>query len=468
MKTILFICCLCFSSYLIQAQTLTHLYGMGKYLVDSPDNYNLRELEVYSFDPNEGTYISGDTIIYNNFDTLYYYGISSNRQPQIQAATYTPTHKLSELIYYSNISNGQTIPSEKVEYTYHPFHDTIESFQEYEYDITSNSFLAKDGLEIFYDNSNGLIDSVQNFQFDVLTQTSVLDNTTYLNNSQYPDIIYSTTIGKTYINSIDTTATAYDSTYSNYHYASLSKLALLTTSPLLESIRMEKYTNQAGKDSILRYFAPALLSTQPWILTFDGYYAYNALNQLTYDSVKNTPSIPNFPPPNFIIHEYTYNGVNNLTEIIERNGTTLIKRINIHYNAFNLPDTISKSNLDANGAWKINSCEVNFYSPIDTALMLDSFKYLLPLEISPIKVKSENIVSIFPNPINSLINIQIEDATLGNYNSYAIFDLKGNNIKSGLINQKHTKISTLEIPSGTYLITVKGKKTQTKNIVISN
>lgn len=79
----------------------------------------------------------------------------------------------------------------------------------------------------------------------------------------------------------------------------------------------------------------------------------------------------------------------------------------------------------------------------------------VPFDTYPVSVNSisgdKNILSVYPNPANDVVNVSI-DAAIGNNAAIQVVDITGKTIKSVNVSQKQTAIDINELPSGVYLI----------------
>jgi len=75
------------------------------------------------------------------------------------------------------------------------------------------------------------------------------------------------------------------------------------------------------------------------------------------------------------------------------------------------------------------------------------------LDVANNFVNDNNYIQIFPNPANSILNIQVENEKLENGN-LQIIDMSGKLVLSDKINGKYMTINTLSLPNGTYQLIV--------------
>jgi hypothetical protein len=74
-----------------------------------------------------------------------------------------------------------------------------------------------------------------------------------------------------------------------------------------------------------------------------------------------------------------------------------------------------------------------------------------------------NSFSVFPNPAQSVINVNIEANLVGSV--FTIYDNKGKAVKTGKLNSSNTTIEVNDLSGGIYSFSVGGNRKQTFKVI---
>lgn len=110
--------------------------------------------------------------------------------------------------------------------------------------------------------------------------------------------------------------------------------------------------------------------------------------------------------------------------------------------SYSLGQIIQEKTTGTNGS-AIQGIQFNFY---DTSLSI-------------IDLATNLEISSYPNPTTSILNIELNDFK-PNIIEYRLYNISGNQIKTGLITNRITKININNLPIATYILKVKNKKNQ--------
>ncbi len=79
------------------------------------------------------------------------------------------------------------------------------------------------------------------------------------------------------------------------------------------------------------------------------------------------------------------------------------------------------------------------------------------------EVSQSNLFSVFPNPVQNEINVNLDPKLVGSL--FAIYDITGKSVKTGKINSENTTIEINDLSGGIYTFSVGENKKQTFKVV---
>jgi hypothetical protein len=92
---------------------------------------------------------------------------------------------------------------------------------------------------------------------------------------------------------------------------------------------------------------------------------------------------------------------------------------------------------------------------------ITSLYYGSSLDIN--EASQSNVFSVFPNPAQSLINVNIEASLVGSV--FTIYDITGKAVKTGKLNSSNTTIEVNDLSGGIYSFSVGGNSKQTFKVI---
>lgn len=254
------------------------------------------------------------------------------------------------------------------------------------------------------------------------------------------------------------------------------------------------------RDSVLNYFGGALSSAL--VYTYNGQdlilkasnLMLDPVTSLLYESgrTENTYVGTNLTESRNYTYDYTgdslyNNGINTysytnnklMSEVYQNKVNASASMVNSYrytyaYDANDNPETATKENYNsANSQWDnneevsygFNSGNYKTYENYELWIAINNafrqnverfYHYELKPNIG-VKETEEVKISMFPNPTNSMLNVNFKNEEKVNF---YVYSLDGKVVKSGVFTSSNNELSVQELPSGVYILQVAGNTTK--------